>query len=763
MQNCRATIHAYHLGMTFVTVGLAIAGLLSIVIPIFIHLLSRQRKRPVEWAAMRFLIEAFKKQKRRLQIEQMLLLATRCLILALLGLALARPLLQATGIINTDSSRAVFLVIDNGLVTAAGNSAADTTLSRQINRAKQIVSALGESESVGIITAARPTEPLIVPPSLDHAAVLQVLDSIQPAETPTDMTAALKQAKAAIDQREDDAQMTAVYLLSDFRAGSATLDAPLPELFPDDGNDRTLLLSSPPVQDPLSNVQVTRIEPVRELILPGAADGSQQVTVHLARHGATLGDSSNRVRLRLHSGDNVTAEQEKTVDWSAGRSETSVTFSIDFVQVTGKVVGMTAIVEPLGLATGSDALRADNQRHITLDVREKLRIAMVSPPTFERIGMIEQLSPGQWIRRALRTSEDSPMDVIDVPPGSLDAVDLRPVDVAIVTRPDRLTESGWQAIRGFVDRGGLAVFSPPEEINVHPWTEQFGTSLGLPWRIQLEVEQHPDGLLMATEQPASELMHLLAGELNDLVRPIVTGRTLPVVTDETRATNILMFEDGSPMMIAGTPGGNSEDNNQRESKGMVVYLATAPLFPEWTSLPTQMFMVPLFQETVRQGVNMIRARQRIEVGEQSAIVSIERNANALIAADGTRIALDRLRRPSSPLNQSGLYQVVDESQRQVGVVAVNVDAEAARTDTLSEAEVTGWLGESGDWTMFDPEAPEAMLASAEGGRSIAGMLLIAVLVLAILETILARRFSHAYRSNSGDGRSMAGGLKPTIG
>ena len=64
--------------MTLLTPVLAIAGACAILIPILIHLLMRQRRRPVEWAAMRFLIEAFKKHKRRLQLEQLLLLAVRC-------------------------------------------------------------------------------------------------------------------------------------------------------------------------------------------------------------------------------------------------------------------------------------------------------------------------------------------------------------------------------------------------------------------------------------------------------------------------------------------------------------------------------------------------------------------------------------------------------------------------------------------------------------------------------------------------------------
>ena len=105
--------------MTFVTAGLAVAGLAAISIPILIHLLWRQRRRPVQWAAMKFLIEAWKRHRRRLQIEQILLLATRCLIVAVLGAALARPILEAAGVVDLGGSRTVLLVIDDGVASSA--------------------------------------------------------------------------------------------------------------------------------------------------------------------------------------------------------------------------------------------------------------------------------------------------------------------------------------------------------------------------------------------------------------------------------------------------------------------------------------------------------------------------------------------------------------------------------------------------------------------------------------------------------------------
>ena len=106
--------------MTFVTAGLALAGVVSTSIPILIFLLWRQRRKPVPWAAMRFLLEAYRKHRRRMRLEQLLLLAIRCLIVLLLGAALARPVLDAAGLLDDGGrERVVYIVLDNGVASAS--------------------------------------------------------------------------------------------------------------------------------------------------------------------------------------------------------------------------------------------------------------------------------------------------------------------------------------------------------------------------------------------------------------------------------------------------------------------------------------------------------------------------------------------------------------------------------------------------------------------------------------------------------------------
>ncbi|MFO0969663.1 MAG: BatA domain-containing protein [Gemmataceae bacterium] len=68
---------------------LAVAAAL-VSVPIIIHLINRMRFKRIRWAAMEFLLKAQKRKRKRLIIEQLLLLFLRCLLVALFGFLVSR-------------------------------------------------------------------------------------------------------------------------------------------------------------------------------------------------------------------------------------------------------------------------------------------------------------------------------------------------------------------------------------------------------------------------------------------------------------------------------------------------------------------------------------------------------------------------------------------------------------------------------------------------------------------------------------------------
>ncbi len=79
-------------------------GTLLIAVPIIIYLINRQRFRRRKWAAMEFLLRAMKKNRRRLQLENLLLLLVRCAIIFLIAVAMARPFVRSR-VLGTSSTQ----------------------------------------------------------------------------------------------------------------------------------------------------------------------------------------------------------------------------------------------------------------------------------------------------------------------------------------------------------------------------------------------------------------------------------------------------------------------------------------------------------------------------------------------------------------------------------------------------------------------------------------------------------------------------------
>ena len=106
-----------------------VGGLAAISAPIIIHLMHRRKVKLVDWGAMRFLLEMLAKSRRRLFIDQLLLLLARILVLTCLALALIRPAWRRnvseglnSQLLVRQGRTAAVLLIDDSLSAGAGRA-----------------------------------------------------------------------------------------------------------------------------------------------------------------------------------------------------------------------------------------------------------------------------------------------------------------------------------------------------------------------------------------------------------------------------------------------------------------------------------------------------------------------------------------------------------------------------------------------------------------------------------------------------------------
>ena len=121
-------------------------GAIAIASPILIHLLNKRRFKVVQWAAMDFLFEADKVNRRRVQVENFLLLLLRCLAMLLLALMLARPFLPSsvTAVLQQSQKVERVILIDDSLSQRVMNDS-KTSLDMAKDSVGELVSQLANS------------------------------------------------------------------------------------------------------------------------------------------------------------------------------------------------------------------------------------------------------------------------------------------------------------------------------------------------------------------------------------------------------------------------------------------------------------------------------------------------------------------------------------------------------------------------------------------------------------------------------------------
>ncbi len=128
-----------------------LAALLLAGVPAMLHLLHRRRFKTVHWAAMDFLLDAVKRQRRWLEFRDLLLMLLRTAVVILFILALARPFfVSGPGSAAPDGPVHAVLVIDNSL--SMGYRPFDRTLLDDAkDKAADLINRLPDGSSVSLI------------------------------------------------------------------------------------------------------------------------------------------------------------------------------------------------------------------------------------------------------------------------------------------------------------------------------------------------------------------------------------------------------------------------------------------------------------------------------------------------------------------------------------------------------------------------------------------------------------------------------------
>ena len=362
-------------------------GLVATGVPIVIHLLNRRKHREVPWAAMRFLMAAIRKNRRRIRIEQWLLLAVRTLLVVLVVSAMAKPFLESFGAVIAGRRTQRVIVLDASL--SMGYTSAESSRFDQAKAlASQLVKDSRRGDAISVILMGDPPRVVIGDPTQNLVEVKKEIDELTLSHGGTDLAATFEKVAdvlevSSIDQKE-------VVFLTDLQAASWRSPA--------QGNEGlTRALARIEARRPRSvvidlgksggeNRAVTDLK----LESPVVTVGSHVLVRAVLRNFGT--NRADQVRVRL-TADGLLGPQE-IVDLPPGE-DVPVVFPQQFTTAGDHQVEVSIDEDPLAL---------DNKRWLVVPVRESIKVLLVDGHFKSEPYQAET----DYLAQALSPSEESP-------------------------------------------------------------------------------------------------------------------------------------------------------------------------------------------------------------------------------------------------------------------------------------------------------------------------------------------------------------------
>lgn len=457
--------------------GLFYAGVGAVSVPILIHLLSKRRFRRVRWAAVEFLLEAERRNRRRMRIEELILLALRCLVILLVGLTLARWFMRPEALMamlgSTGRSQRI-IVLDDSFSTAlrmsAGQAAGDSVFDRSKGAVERLVHWLRDEspgDRLSILLTSRPETPWRSETRLEDLALSDFnanLAALKPSHRGGNLTAAFSAVRSILDAQTDNLNAT-VYVLSDFQrtdwgshshdepssaeaAGATKLAAsPAAALAGWVGGNRglRLVLVDAGVSE-ARNLAVTSLEPLQATAVAGL---SGQYTAKIANFGPNRSEPGS---LQVFVGD--AAQPPAAVPAIDPWQTVEVAFEVTFPNEGP---------ETLTVELSADPLMTDNTRWLAVPVSRAVRILVVngesSPDPYQDEAFL--------LRVALRPEgpQFSGNDVTVIDDNELEQTDLMAFQAVIFANVYRINEEVASRIEQYAEAGGGVIFFLGDQVD----------------------------------------------------------------------------------------------------------------------------------------------------------------------------------------------------------------------------------------------------------------------------------------------------------
>ena len=732
------------LAAAFVHPALAAAAVAGGLIPVLIHLIYRRHHRRQTWAAMAFLLAARRRTARRLRMQNWLLLAVRICIVLLVGLAIARPLLdraQAAALTAPRCHRIV--VVDDSLSMLAAGPGGKSRFAAAVSCTSRLLDTFADGDELSIITLAAPTEPHIEHGTFDRRLWRDHLVSLACTERAADVVGALGIAARTVETSSIAPGHHFVYIVSDFAAGSWATAGPkggriarsLAQLADRLGAHPGHVQLVPIRHDMQDNLAITSFEADAPVIAVGRPIRLTAKVTNLgpapAGGGAIqfrcAGQIIHQVSLPAIPGGNEVVIESATLFAEPGSH------------------GLEARLT----ASTSDALQADDSRFLVIHINGSRDILLVDgAPGVHRFAgstgyLSTALAPEQVLAaQGLATWTDDHNPAVFAPkvavPADLETEVLDDYAAVALSNVANLPAETWQRLATYVDRGGALVILLGDRVDLDHYNAVRlldGARL-LPGRL-ISLWPLDDAVDIATGFALTDPPHPIFKDFVD--RPTCglftaqARRYAQIAVDEDRGEVAFRYATGDPALVVASTGSGT----------VAVWTTSADM--SWCNLPSRGDYVSTMVSLFGYLLSAQSSGHDIAVGDTFTLPldasEVARTVTATHSRDGEasgRLVPHRngLAYAYGPTTKSGLVAI--HAGASSCHAAINTEVVESNVASLTDDALLAAAGSSA--LIVHPDKIGQPSAAPAATSELASIGLWTALVLLIVESGLSKRF-----------------------
>lgn len=663
-------------------------GLAALAVPIIIHLTRKETKDAVDFPSLMFVQRIPHRSTSRRRIRNWPLLLLRCLAIALITAAFARPFFSSgDGSANaaiTTGSREMVVLLDRSYSMGYGDR-----WGRAQAAAIERLDDLNSTDRGSVVLFDSRSE-AVVESSPDRALLRSAVEGAEPGPRATRFAPALRHAERLLAGSPHPRRE--LVIISDFQRSGWQADES--ELSSINLPAQTNVTAVPITSEGESNISVASVTFDRTVASAGAERAI--ATARLVNRGA---EARADIPVTLEIGGRPI--ESKTVSLDPNGSG-----SVQFAPVTLGASGMTRGV----VRTPDDALAADNAFHFAL-----------SPD--QRIGVVVVDGGGQgsyFLQRSLAIGSAPGFRTLAREDGALRAADLTLASVVVLNQASLPTGEVGRRLRAFVENGGGLILMVGEN-RTGEWDG------ALPNLAGRTVDHTGDGGtalgFLDFAHPALEVFS--APRSGDFTEP--RFYRYRAIAEAPGQRVLARFSDGGAALVEHAVG-----------NGRVLVWASM-VDAQWNDLAVQPVFLPFVHQLTKYAAGYAPPQPAFTVGDAfdpGVAAAASHEFGIALTPEGERINLEET--GPMTLDEPGFYELRDaRTGAEASALAVNVDPNESQLETVPVNDVIAAISPSSDEATRARGSLTLTIQERERAQSAWWYLVVVGFLLLAAETVLS--------------------------